>query len=100
MQRCLTVLLTLLALGCSPSATTAGAKAVRVEKADPPEACQQVSVITASASNSGNDDETVRASLRERAAARGANYVRLDQLGGTETIKEYTGTAYKCPPGT
>jgi hypothetical protein len=91
--------LALLTFECSPATTTAGGN-VRVETADPPPSCEQLSVISASASNTGNDNASVREKLRERAAARGANYVRLDKQGGSSTIKEYTGTAYKCPSGT
>jgi len=97
-KRCLHVAIALLAFGCS--ATTAGGKNVRVQKANPPNSCEEISIITASASNTGNDDQSARDQLRDRAAERGANYVRLDTLGGSSTIKEYTGTAYKCPPGT
>ena len=100
MKRCLYVALVLFAFGCSPSAATAGGKNVQVQMADPPESCEQISVISASASNTGNDDKSAREKLRDRAAERGANYVRLDTLGGSSTLKEYTGTAYKCPPGT
>jgi hypothetical protein len=89
--------LALLAFGCSPAAATAGG--VRIGRADPPPSCEQVSIISATASNTGDDDESVRQNLRARAAARGANYVRLDKLGDSGTIKEYTGTAYKCPSG-
>ncbi len=99
MKRCSYCALALLALGCSPAATTAGGN-VRIERADPPPSCEQISVISATASNTGNDDASVREKLRDRAAASGANYVRLDTLGGSNTIKEYTGTAYKCPSGT
>jgi hypothetical protein len=96
--RSLGVVLVLSVFGCSSS--TAGGKNVRIETADPPPSCEQISVITASGSNTGNDDATVREKLRERAAARDANYVRLDKLGGTSTLKEYTGTAFRCPAGT
>jgi hypothetical protein len=58
-----------------------------------------MSIITASASNTGNDDARVREKLRDQAAASGANYVRLDKLNDTGTLKEYTGTAFKCPTG-
>jgi len=96
-ERSLYVAFALMAFGCS--AATAGGKNVRIERADPPESCEQISVITAYASNTGNDDESVREKLRTQAEASGANYVRLDKLGGSNTLKEYTGTAYKCPPG-
>ena len=99
MKRCLYVALALLALECSPTAATAGGKNVQVQKADPPRSCEEISVISVSASNTGNDDESVREKLRTQAEASGANYVRLDKLGGSNTLKEYTGTAYKCPPG-
>jgi ABC-type glycerol-3-phosphate transport system substrate-binding protein len=98
-KRCSFIALALLALACSSSAATAGAKNVRIESADPPNTCESIGTITAYASNTGNDDETVRAKLRDQAAATGANYVRLDKLGGTRSLKEYSGTAYKCPPG-
>jgi hypothetical protein len=98
-KRCLYLTFVLSAFGCSPSVATTGG--VKVESADPPENCAQVSTITASASNTGNDDERVREKLRTQAAASGANYVRLDKkLEDSSTRKEYTGTAYKCPGGT
>ncbi len=97
MQRCVILVSALLGFACSPAATGGN---VRVESADPPPSCEQISIITASGSNTGDDDATVRQKLRERAAARGANYVRLDKLGGSSTLKEYTGTAYRCPTGT
>ena len=96
-KRSLYVACAFLAFGCS--AATAGGKNVRVERAEPPANCEQISVISAYASNTGNDDESVREKLRNQAAASGANYVRLDKLGGSNTLKEGTGTAYKCPPG-
>ena len=96
-KRSLYVACAFLAFGCSSA--TAGGKNVRVERAEPPANCEQISVISAYASNTGNDDESVREKLRNQAAASGANYVRLDKLGGSNTLKEYTGTAYKCPPG-
>lgn len=98
MERNIYVASALLTLGCSASAATAGGS-VRIERAEPPESCEQISVITAYASNTGNDDESVREKLRNQAATNGANYVRLDKLGGSSTLKEYTGTAFKCPAG-
>ena len=98
MKRSLCVAFALLAFGCS--AANAGGKNVRIERTDPPTSCEQISVITAYASNSGNDDERVREKLRNQAEVAGANYVRLDKLGGSSTLKEATGTAYKCPSGT
>lgn len=98
MERCSFVALALLAFACSPSAATAGAKNVRIGSSDPPDTCQTVGTITAYASNTGDDDEVVRAKLRDQAAANDANYVRLDKQGGTRSLKEYSGTAYKCPP--
>lgn len=100
MERCSYEAFALLALGCSACAAATGGNNVRIESADPPESCEQISVISAYASNTGNDDESVRDKLRNQAAARGANYVRLDKLGGSSTLKQYTGTAFKCPPGT
>ena len=97
-KRSLYVLFALLAFGCS--ASTAGGKNVRIESADPPASCEQISVMTGYASSDGDNDEKAREKLRTQAAANGANYVRLDKLSGTSTVKEYTATAYKCPPGT
>jgi len=99
-ERYSSVAFALLALGCSASAVTAGGKHVRIERTDPPDGCEQISIITVAASNTGNDDESAQEQLRDRAAARGANYVRLDTRGGSSTRKEYTGTAFKCPTGT
>lgn len=95
MERVSFVALTLLALACSPSAATSN---VRIGTADPPESCDSVSKIKAYASNTENDDASVREKMRVQAESRGANYVRLDKLDGGNSLKEYTGTAYKCPP--
>lgn len=92
------VVLALLAVACSPSATTAGGNGVRIGTADPPDSCDRVSKIKAYASNTENDDTTVREKMRVQAESTGANYVRLDKLDGSNSLKEYTGTAYKCPP--
>lgn len=86
----------LLALACSPAASPS--QTVKVGRNDPPPSCEQISVLSAYASNSDNDDLSVRQKLRERAAASGANYVRIDELNGTNSLKEYKGTAYRCPP--
>lgn len=90
------VALTLLAVACSPSATTAGG--IHVGTADPPESCDSIGKIKAYASNTENDDASVREKMRVQAESTGANYVRLDKLDGSNSLKEYTGTAYKCPP--
>lgn len=90
------VALTLLAIACSSA--TAGGSNVRVGIADPPESCDSIGKVKAYASNTENDDATVREKMRVQAESRGANYVRLDKLDGSNTLKEYTGTVYKCPP--
>src|SRR5512133_253507 len=95
MERPSFLALTLLAVACSPSATTAG---VRVETADPPESCESIGKIKAYASNTENDDASVREKMRVQAESTGANYVRLDKMGGSNSLNEYAGTAYKCPP--
>lgn len=98
MKRCSYLVVALLAIACSPSAATTSG--VRVETADPPDACERTGKIKAYASNTDNDDATVRENMRAQAESTGANYVKLDKLESSDSQKRYTGTTYKCPPGT
>lgn len=69
--------------------TTLGQK-VKVAKAEPTKDCTEIAQVSAN-----NQDAEVRnALLKNRAAEKGANYVRLDAV---TNFGEYTGTAFKCP---
>lgn len=45
-------------------------------------------------------EENVRNKLRNDAAERGANYIRLETHSSDGNGVRYTGTAFKCPQGT
>ena len=80
--------------GCGGSLSAAGT-AVKVMKADPPADCTEVGVVSGHAV--GPDHRTKsRNKLRNEAAEKGGNYVRLETVAadGGEM-----GTAFKCPPG-
>lgn len=84
--------------GCTATTLTAAGRGVSVEKADAKKECSEVGIISASSSNFvGETDANARNKLRNEAAERGANYVRLDTYAENGNGVRYTGTAYKCP---
>jgi hypothetical protein len=79
--------------GCGASLSEAG-RGVKVMKADPPQGCVEVGSVDGSAK--GPDHvERAKNAMRNEAAERGANYVRLETLNTEDG--EAAGTAYKCP---
>ncbi len=82
-------------LGLSACATVqlseAGVK-VKLMKSDPPSGCEEVSAVSAY-SVGPNYQESLKNKLRNQAAEKGANYVRLDML---ESNGNASGTAFKC----
>jgi hypothetical protein len=73
--------------GCGPTVLTAGGQGVRVLKADPPEACQELGPVDGRGAQA-------RIVMRNSAAKADANYVKLEFLGDTYQ----KGTAFRCPP--
>jgi hypothetical protein len=80
---------------CGPPAMHPGAANVKLMKADPPEACEELGPVRGSGNNYTGNEEGAKVELRNAAAELGANYVRM------ETVSDYgntfTGTAYQCP---
>ena len=76
----------LLLSGCSLWTLSESGSRVLVMKSDPPPGCQEVGSVR------GGDDEKVI--LRNMAAEKGGNYVRLETVTPNGIL---TGTAYKCP---
>lgn len=82
----------------SSGALSPAAKAVRVAKADPDPACEELSTVEGTSFWGKKND--AKNEMRENAAKEGANYIRIEALetrGGRVT---YSGTAYRCPPST
>jgi hypothetical protein len=97
------------ALACSTPALSPQAAHVAVARSAPPPSCTTVAYLVGEGGGTfggkwiANDQliEYAMNDLRNKAAARGANYVQSDppQLGnghGTTTTATITGTAYRC----
>jgi hypothetical protein len=77
--------------GCGVTLTDAG-KGVQLMKSDPPGGCKEIGSLE----GEGNTDvEAAKNDIRNKAAQKGANYVRMETIDGPYV----TGTAYQCPPG-
>jgi hypothetical protein len=75
--------------GCYSAPLTEGGRAVQLMKGDPPATCQDVGSVSGR-----GDDEEMKVGLRNHAARKGANYVRMETYSAiTETT---TGTAFRC----
>ncbi|MBI5544862.1 MAG: hypothetical protein HY901_13310 [Deltaproteobacteria bacterium] len=79
-------------LGCAGALTEAGAR-VKLVKADPPAECAEVGGVSAYRIGPDYHDK-LKNSLRNDAASKGANYVRLESLTSDGNA---AGTAYRCP---
>ena len=65
-------------------------------KADPPGGCEDVGSI--SAQGFAGDDDDAKVAMRNAAANRGANYVRLESVKASDSgATKYVGTAFRCP---
>lgn len=85
-------------LACSASTLTAGGQTVRVQKGDPPSDCEEVGFVEGASSNLvSNYKENARNKMRNEAAARGANYLRLESEVIDGNGVRYESTAFKCP---
>jgi len=75
--------------GCYTAPLTEGGKGVQLMKSDPPAGCREVGSVAGR-----GDDEQRKVSLRNGAASKGGNYVRMETFdAATETA---TGTAFRC----
>ena len=82
-----------LVVGCGGSALTQAGAAVTLNKADPPPACKEIGGV--SGYTIGPDyQEKNKNKLRNEAATKGGNFVRLEQ---NDSDGNASGTAYRCP---
>jgi len=88
----LTSILVLASAACGGSLSQAGAQ-VKLMKNDPPPGCAEVGGVSGYTVGP-NYQERVKNKLRNDAADRGANYVRLETLTSDGNA---SGTAFKCP---
>ena len=86
-------------LACAVPAVSARGAEVRLMKADPAADCQEVGQVEGFFNGDGKEksSEGAKAILRNKAAERGANYVRLETTNAEGT--NWAGTAFKCPAG-
>jgi hypothetical protein len=83
-------------VGCAPAALTPGGAQVKLMKADPPADCEDIGSV--SGQGFGGDDDDAKIAMRNAAATRGANYVRLDSVKTSKSgPAQYAGTAFRCP---
>ena len=92
------VVLALLAVGCGKEALTPAAQNVVVQKSDAPDGCTEVGFVTEFGSNFNGKEmhEVARTKLRNRAAEKGGNYLRLESVIEDGNGVKYTGTVYDC----
>jgi len=86
-----------LVVACSPLALTDAGKNVKLLKADPPKACFDIGPVdgTVPESDTGmSREEFSKIKVRNNAAERRADYVRIDRVYEDGTI---AGTAFRCP---
>jgi hypothetical protein len=77
---------------CAPKLSIKG-QAVKIAKAEPPQGCKDVGVVSAPSYVSGLEERTYT-TLKNEAAEKGGNYVRLDSVN---SAGQYTATVFKCP---
>ncbi|MBL8021341.1 MAG: DUF4156 domain-containing protein [Leptospirales bacterium] len=98
MMRFLISILLLITVGCvSPQLSPSG-RLVRTMKSDPPSECTEIAQLK----GTGGYDDVIGAQndLRNKAAAAGANCVRLESVSApinTFWPSSVTGTAFECP---
>lgn len=88
----------LISTACNAPLLAPGARNVRAAKSDPPIECEDRGAVTGESGwRTNNQDVEAQNSLRNAAAMRGANYVRIDVIRDGNNITRYVGTAFKCP---
>lgn len=86
-------ILGLVSTGCGGGTLTEAGARVKLMKADPPQSCAEVGGV--SGYKVGPDyQDRLKNGLRNDAAEKGANYVRLETLTSDGNA---SGTAYRCP---
>jgi hypothetical protein len=103
-MRFLSIVLCFSCLGCVVGAEhplTPAGQSVRLGQSDAPPGCKEIGTVSGNGMSMSYEEQATRAKndMRNTAAERGANFVRLEGLtndpqGGSMTA---TGTAYACP---
>lgn len=95
------VVFALLLGACLPTVTaTPEGQRVKLMKADPPAGCEELRDVEGSDTGlveSGADQESAKARLKNAAASVGANYVRMETVEKSGSTVRFHGTAYRCP---
>jgi hypothetical protein len=91
--------LLIFATGCAkPTKLNENGLAVKMGKNDPAKECQEIGFIKGNSSNFVKDyEENARNKMRNEAAVKGANYIRLETAHKDSNGVVYEGTAFKCP---
>lgn len=104
MSRSVLILFAMLAapLGaCLPTVTaTPEGQQVKLMKGDPPAGCEELRDVDGEDTGfveSGANQESAKARLRNAAASIGANYVRMETVEKAGNTVRFHGTAYRCP---
>lgn len=87
-------LLLVMLTACGPALSEAGA-GVKVMSADPPPNCTEIGHVSGSLARRDRA-ERAKNEMRNRAAEKGANYVRLEGVDSAYGSSA-NGTAFKCP---
>lgn len=82
----------LMLAGCGSLELTSGGERVKLMKQDPPIDCQQLTDLYVEE----DDLAEAKTSLRNEAALKGSNYVRLDSLEYFRGDAVASGSAFKC----
>ena len=87
--------LSLVASACSTRSVLPKADEVKMSREMPPKNCVELGPVTGRLRTEKGNEEAVLADLRQEAAYKGANYVRVRQYSNYGTA--VTGVAYDCP---
>jgi hypothetical protein len=88
------ITVSMFSFGCAAPKLSVQGQSVKIMKSDPPQGCTEVGVISAPTYGEGFEERTYTI-LKNKAAEKGANYVRQDSVSATRHT--YIATAFKCP---
>lgn len=89
------IALSFMATACATRSVLPKADDVKMSRDTPPKNCVELGPVTGRLRTEKGNDEQVLADLRQEAAYKGANYVRVRQYSSYGTA--VTGVAYECP---
>ncbi|HEX4924189.1 MAG TPA: DUF4156 domain-containing protein [Bdellovibrionales bacterium] len=89
------IAMALLATACASRSVTPDANEVKVSREAPSGDCQDLGRITGTSSTRKATNEQLLEDLKQDAAKKGANFVKVEEYSSLGTM--VTGTAYLCP---